>query len=55
MNERWDVWRVHYATYAEIAAYGEKPRGRVAGGLSLEQALDLVMRLGFGHSAYPAQ
>ncbi len=50
----WDVWKVYYMTYAEIAEQGEKPRELVARRLSFEAARALVERLGFGHSMHPS-
>lgn len=50
--EFWDVWRVPYQTYADIAARGELKRTRVARMLPLAQALELMQSLGFGHSAH---
>jgi len=50
---KWDVWKVYYMTYAESAEFGDRPRDLIARGLSLESALAMVERLGFGHSAHP--
>lgn len=50
----WDVWKVYYATYAEIAEHGDKPRELVARRLSFEKAREMVAALGFGHSMHPS-
>jgi len=50
---KWNVWKVHYMTYAQIAEFGDRPRELIARGLSLEAALAMVELLGFGHSAHP--
>lgn len=53
--ERWDVWKVFYMTYAEIDEHGDRKREIVARDLSLEDALALVKKLGFGHSAHESR
>lgn len=50
----WDVWKVRYMTYAEIAEQGEKPRELVARRLTFEKARALVESLGFGFSMHPS-
>lgn len=58
---KWEVRRVHYATYQELADEGYQvttaPLGRpdfvVARGLTTERAIELADALGFGHSAHP--
>lgn len=49
----WDVWKIHYMTYAEIQEFGDKKRERVAHGLTFEKAKLLVEKLGFGYSMHP--
>lgn len=54
----WAVWRVTYATYAEIEASGLPhehfcPPVRLTGPLPLERALRMVDELGFGHCVKP--
>lgn len=51
----WNVWRVHYMTYAEIAAQGEKPAELVGRRLSFERAQRMVDDLGFGYCMKPAE
>ena len=50
----WDVWKVYYMTYAEIATFGDKPRELVASRLTFENAQAMVKRLGFGYSMHPS-
>ena len=50
----WDVFRVHYMTYAEIAEHGDRPRELVARRLTFEKARELVDVLGFGFSMHPS-
>jgi hypothetical protein len=49
--ELYDVWRVTYATYEEVAREGDKKPVRVARNLPLAKALALVEQLGFAHCA----
>lgn len=49
----WNVWRVFYATYAEVARDGDQPQQLVAAHLSFEAAKKLVGELGFGHCMKP--
>jgi hypothetical protein len=50
----WDVWKVYYMTYAEIAKYGDKPRELIAQRITFEKARELVDRLGFDYSMHPS-
>lgn len=43
---RWDVWRVHYMTYAEVLTMGDKRRERVGHKLGFEQARRMVAEMG---------
>ena len=51
--QRWIVWRVTYATCQEVEQDGDVPPKQVSSAMTLEQALALVARLGFGHCAKP--
>lgn len=48
----WDIWRVEYRTYEEIALYGDYQRERVARGLSFEKAKELVEQLSIGVASH---
>lgn len=54
----WDVWKVHYMTYAELDSLGKTPDDfkpeRVVKGLSFEAAKKRVEELGFGYCMKPA-
>lgn len=52
MSVPWDVWKVCYMTYEDIERFGDRPRERIARGLSLAKALELVDQKGFGYSAH---
>lgn len=61
-QNNWRVWRLHYATYRELADDGyevmtTEPLGRapvlVLDGLSMKEAIEKAAELGFGHSAHP--
>lgn len=63
---KWEVHRVHYATYEELIGEGYEvvtPPGQVQGKpdvvvareLTMEQAIAKARELGFGHSAHPTQ
>jgi hypothetical protein len=46
----WNVWKVYYATYAQVAAYGNRPAELVVRGLSLDAAKEMAANLGDGLS-----
>lgn len=57
MNEgagMWDIWKVYYMTYAEMAEFGDKPRELVASRLTFDRARAMVEALGFGYSMHPS-
>jgi hypothetical protein len=55
MNQLWDVWQTHYATYAEVLTFGEKQAIRVAAGLTYDAARKMVDEMGFGYCLKPAE
>lgn len=52
-TSRWDVWRVHYLTYAEVLTVGDKKADLVARNLLFDEAKRTVATLGFGYSMHP--
>ncbi len=54
-KELFDVCHVEYMSYEEMEQFGDKPREKIATGLSLAEAWKLVERLGFGYSIHPIQ
>lgn len=53
-EQLWNVWRVHYATYAEVLTMGDKQQEIVSRNLTYEQAKKMVEELGFGYCMKPA-
>jgi hypothetical protein len=50
----WNVWRVHYQTYAEVLTLGDKPPELIAKCLPYAQAKALVDEFGTNYCMKPA-
>jgi hypothetical protein len=50
----YDIWRVHYNTYAEVLTMGDLPQEVVARGLTEQDARKMLDELGFGYCMKPA-